>query len=185
MEWSDNPEKVRAYLVGDEPNPEMIAYYDEPVSVCISRCTCGWFDYFKTLAESPENCPQCEKHLENKMDEKKVDEFVNSANPQPTIGRAVLYRLSSIDVEQINRRRTTGKSIADRIKMGGWPIGAQAHIGNEVHTGEVYPMIVTYVCGAGLDELNGQVFLDGNDVLWVTGIGKGVVPGTWNWPVKS
>jgi hypothetical protein len=64
----------------------------------------------------------------------------------PTIGRIVHYRLSADDAAQINRRRTSGVSIATRMKtfagavespavVYGWPEGAQAHIGNAVAEG--------------------------------------------------
>lgn len=110
--------------------------------------------------------------------------------------------LSEEDAQQINRRRTTGASIADRmkprhvsagtdvmsilappIKIIDWPTGAQAHIGNEVHGGDLFPMIVTEIWGPGC--CNGQVFLDGNDVLWVTSVMEGPGPHTWIWPAKE
>jgi hypothetical protein len=105
---------------------------------------------------------------------------------QVTGGRIVLYTLTAQDAEQINRRRTTGKAIAERIAKNtpdssSWPIGAQAHIGNRVAAGYSYPMIITG--GAtGANRANGQVFLDGNDVLWVIGALEGEGPGTWAWP---
>lgn len=33
--------------------------------------------------------------------------------------------------------------------------------------------------------INGQVFLDGNDTLWVTSADEGTEPGQWSWPVKE
>jgi hypothetical protein len=73
-----------------------------------------------------------------------------------TIGTAIIYTLSAADAEAINRRRTNGGSIAERMKMciaapsykgaedlkgevHGWPAGAQAHIGNEAKEGQRYP----------------------------------------------
>lgn len=87
----------------------------------------------------------------------------------PFIGQIVLYQLTEQDVNQINRRRTTGKSIAERIALQLWPIGAQAHIGDEVEPGQTFPMVIVRIHYMGLSELsvNGQVLLDGNDVLWV------------------
>ncbi len=108
----------------------------------------------------------------------------------PSIGRIVHYRLSTQDVEQINRRRTTGASIAERInavvaaegKNITWPFGAQAHIGNEVKADDVFPMIITRVWGSDpSSSVNGQVFLDGNDVFWATSRSVGDQPGTWVW----
>lgn len=104
----------------------------------------------------------------------------------PTIGRIVRYRLSVTDAEQINRRRTTGTSIALRIVDGKWPIGAQAHIGRPVEEGEVYPMMVTKTWGNAADsKVNGQVFLDGNDLLWATSVAVGDGPGTFFWPARA
>ena len=110
----------------------------------------------------------------------------------PTIGRIVHYRLSADDVAQINRRRTTGQSIADRMKYGddpllrAWPAGAQAHIGNEVREGDIFPMLITQVWGTSASSaVNGQVFLDGNDVLWATSRVTGDQAGTFSWPMRN
>jgi len=104
----------------------------------------------------------------------------------PSMGRIVHYRLSADDATQINRRRTTGKSIAERIKGTAWPIGAQAHIGNEVNEGDTYPMLIVRVCGPSAESaVNGQVFLDGNDVFWATSRNVGDQPGTFSWPIRT
>lgn len=114
----------------------------------------------------------------------------------PTIGRIVHYRLSEQDAEQINRRRTTGKSIADRLKLGitpapnadtifAWPAGAQAHIGNEVSEGDTFPMQIVKCWGdTPTSSVNGQVMLDGNDVFWATSVSVGEGPRSWNWPPR-
>ena len=114
----------------------------------------------------------------------------------PTIGRIVHYRLSADDATQINRRRTSGKSIAERMKayvspdisgpprvpsddplpppveairIAAWPAGAQAHIGNEAKEGDTFPMLITKCWGdTPTASVNGQAFLDGNDVRGVT-----------------
>src|SRR6185503_1767087 len=94
-------------------------------------------------------------------------------NPVPTIGCIVHYRLSQGDAEQINRRRTNSAEIVDRAKSfpPEWPAGAQAHIGNEVHEGDVFPMMIVRVWGEFPESVvNGQVFLDGNDVFWTTSV---------------
>lgn len=111
---------------------------------------------------------------------------------KPSIGRIVQYRLSAEDAEQVMRRRTTGKSIADRMKMIGsdsipaWPQGAQAHIGNDVVEGDTFPMLIVRVWGdTETSSVNGQVFLDGTDVLWVTSVSVGEGPHTWSWPERS
>lgn len=125
----------------------------------------------------------------------------------PSVGRTVLYTLSEDDATQVNRRRTDGASIAERIKAAIWPIGAQAHIGNRAEAGQVYPMTIVRVWGDGPGALvNGQVLLDGNDVFWATSRAQALIPGMsaspapeggeiaagsedargkWSWPVRS
>lgn len=91
----------------------------------------------------------------------------------PSIGRIVHYMLSETDAEQINRRRTTGREIADRIATEKWPLGAQAHIGNVVKAGDVFPMMIVRVWGdSEVSSVQGQVFLDGNDCYWATSRGQ-------------
>ena len=102
----------------------------------------------------------------------------------PTIGRIVHYRLTEQQAAEINRRRTDGRSIAERIKVNAWPLGAQAHIGNGVKEMDTFPGMIVRTWGElanGAVQL--QVFLDGNDVLWVTSVCVGDGPGTWSWPV--
>ncbi len=116
----------------------------------------------------------------------------------PSVGRIVHYRLSLTDVEAITRRRTTGASIAERMKLAvpsadgnaqaisGWPAGAQAHIGNAVAEGDVFPMVIVRLWGTSpTSAVNGQVFLDGNDVFWATSRIAGEGPGTFSWPVRT
>ena len=38
--------------------------------------------------------------------------------------------------------------------------------------------------GPGVPGVNGQAFLDGNDVLWVTSAREGTEPGQWSWPPR-
>lgn len=110
---------------------------------------------------------------------------------RPTVGRIVHYTLTSSNAEQINRRRTTGNSIADRLAESppAWPAGAQAHIGNAAREGDVLPLLICRVWpdeyGAGVDGVNGQVFLDGNDQLWVTSAKEGTEAGSWAWPPRA
>lgn len=112
-----------------------------------------------------------------------------------TICRMVIYRLSFEDAEQINRRRTSGKEIAERMKtwvptdlapegegkVHAWPAGAQAHIGERVAEGSEFPAIVVRVKTDGT--VNLQVLLDGNDVFWAEMVVEGNGPGMWRWPV--
>ena len=120
---------------------------------------------------------------------------------KPTVARIVHYKLTAQDAEQINRRRTSGGSIADRLKTEKWPRGAQAHIGNGVSVGQVVPLIVTavwpeeYASNVRLAHhpegtkyespfgVNGQVLLDGNDSFWVTSAPQHpALDGCWSWP---
>lgn len=97
----------------------------------------------------------------------------------PSPGRIVHYMLSDQDAEQINRRRTTGPSIAERIGQDKWPLGAQAHIGNEARGGDVCPaMIVRVLSASDVGTSNLQVFLDGNDTFWATSRGQVVADST-------
>jgi hypothetical protein len=122
----------------------------------------------------------------------------------PSIGRIVHYRLSADDAAQINRRRTNAHSIAARLLWGpngkhtdavmahsddgslrAWPAGAQAHIGNEAHEGDTLPMLIVKCWGdTSTSSVNGQVFLDGNDVLWATSVAVGEGPRSWSWPTR-
>jgi hypothetical protein len=104
----------------------------------------------------------------------------------PTVGRIVHYTLTRKDAEHANRRRTSSQSIAERAKAGTWSVGAQAHIGNEVREGQVLPMVVVAIFSPGDPQgiVNGQVFLDGNDQLWVTSAHQGTGLGEWFWPTE-
>jgi hypothetical protein len=108
---------------------------------------------------------------------------------KPTIGRIVHYTLTEQNAAEVNRRRTSGKAIADRIAVEKWPLGAQAHIGNAASPGDVVPLTIVRVWpdeyGPGVDGVNGQAMLDGNDTLWVTSAKEGTEPGTWAWPPRA
>lgn len=99
------------------------------------------------------------------------------------------YRLTAEQAQQVNRRRTTPAAIAERIQMGEWPLGAQAHIGSPVSEGDAFPLIVVRLSLNDADprilEVNGQVFLDGNDTLWVTSVREGNGAGTWSRPPST
>lgn len=98
-----------------------------------------------------------------------------------SIGRIVHYALMAADVDAINRRRVAGAG-----HQFAWPMGAQAHSGNEALVGEHVPMIVCVVWPneRGLTGVNGQVILDGNDSLWVMNVKEGTEAGTWHWPER-
>ena len=102
------------------------------------------------------------------------------------IGRIVHYTLGEEDAQQINRRRTTSESISVRmhhLPMPAWPTGAQAHIGNEVKAGDIFPMMVTKVWQQGY--VNGQVLLDGTDCFWATSVTEGIAGHNWSWPLRT
>jgi hypothetical protein len=100
-----------------------------------------------------------------------------------TAGRIVHFVVTEGTAGEVNRRR------ADRwdTPPENWPAGAQRHTGNPVYAGEHLPMIVVAVWpnefGPNNDGVNGQVFLDGNDSLWVTSVryDPDATPGTWHW----
>lgn len=120
-------------------------------------------------------------------------------------GERIVYTLTGADALAINRRRTSGASIAARMKMciaapsskgaedlrgevHGWPEGAQAHIGNNVAEGQRFPGIVVRDWQGMKDPLapepdnpavNLQVWLDGNDTFWATSRREGEGPGTF------
>lgn len=89
----------------------------------------------------------------------------------------VLYTLTGDDAETVNRRRV-GRSawakLAHRVTDG-----AQLHVGNSVSVGQQYPMVIVRVWDDPPGSVNGQVLLDGTDVLWVTSVKPGVGPGTF------
>ncbi len=125
-------------------------------------------------------------------------------------GRIVYFVFNEQQAGEVMRRRTTGKSIADRMKVQieaahapvdttpeiyGWPAGAQAHIGNEVKAGDICPAMVLRVWSQESGCSNLKVMLDGSDEYWATSVNfaagtpgplgasdVGVYPpGTWHW----
>lgn len=99
-----------------------------------------------------------------------------------TIGRIVWYSLSPQDVEALSRRRVERVGHSES-----WPAGAQAHVGNPHEVGQVVPTIVVWPHHNEDSTFNGQAFLDGNDVLWITSAryDKDGAPGTWRWPDRA
>ena len=79
----------------------------------------------------------------------------------------------------IKRRRVEGVVHAEN-----WPNGAQAHVGSQPSEGDVPPLIVKVRPNEYGDQpsVNGQAFLDGNDVLWITSAKQGSANGDWSWP---
>lgn len=92
----------------------------------------------------------------------------------PSIGRIVHYTLTEGNAKQITRLR---------IDSG---VGSSfARVGNTPSAGEVYPMLITRLWTDNPDQhsvVQGQVFLDGNDSLWVTSVKQGDNEGQWHQP---
>lgn len=100
---------------------------------------------------------------------------------KPSIGRIVQYKLSEADVDKIVRRRSDAEKHyhpATGVHVTGH--GEQRHVGNTPRPGDVYPMMIVRVWTEEI--VNGQVFLDGNDVLWVTSVCEGDEPSNFAWP---
>lgn len=102
--------------------------------------------------------------------------------PKTEIGRIVRYRLTKQDAETVNARRTD----AGRYPNNRNPAMAR-HSGNSVSAGEELPMMIVAVWGAKC--VNGKVFLDGDDTLWVTSVNladdENDGPGFWSWPSRG
>lgn len=97
-----------------------------------------------------------------------IEEYSSQPIAEVEVGDIVLYMLTEQDAAEINRRRTNPVIIKERIDNKTWPIGAQAHIGNEAQAGQELPMVITRMWSQSC--VNGQVFLDGNDTLWKTSV---------------
>jgi hypothetical protein len=104
-----------------------------------------------------------------------------------TKGRIVSYKLTQMDADQINRRRIDKEEIQKQMFLGYWTEGVQAHVGEVAMAGEELPMIITKVVEQSSDmgplspAISGQVFLNGNDTLFVTGRYEGEGNGNWSW----
>lgn len=87
---------------------------------------------------------------------------------QPTIGRIVIYKLSEGDLNRLKAR--------------------PSHETNPHSIGQELPLLACRVWpnewGEGKAGINGQVFLDGSDTLWVTSVGEGTGEGQWHWPER-
>jgi hypothetical protein len=82
----------------------------------------------------------------------------------PTVGRIVLYSMSSQDCQDLYNQRAVGG------------------FGNNPHQGDIYPAMVVAVWGTTPDSaVNLKVMLDGTDTLWRTSRVVGDSPGTYRW----
>ncbi|MGZ4519758.1 MAG: hypothetical protein ACXVX9_00140 [Mycobacteriaceae bacterium] len=99
----------------------------------------------------------------------------------PSIGRIVQYTLNGHDAAGVNRRREDAqRHQKEHVATAN---GVVVHTGNAVSAGDVFPMVITRVWNSEL--VNGQVLLDGNDLLWVTSVHEGEGPRTFAWPTRS
>ena len=109
----------------------------------------------------------------------------------PTIGRIVIYTLTSMDAEAINRRRE--HAAAHMAEHRANSTGVMVHVGNEVYQGQEFPMIITRVWGPDAGSaVNGTVLLDGSDTFWVCSAvvdqaasDEPRTSGMYRWPVRS
>jgi len=92
----------------------------------------------------------------------------------PALGSTVFYTLTKEVAKSQNRRRVDA---ASRHQYNS-STGVQSYQGSILVEGDIYPMIVTRVWKD--DSVNGQVFLDGNDVIWVTSVKEGDEPGSFS-----
>lgn len=98
----------------------------------------------------------------------------------PTIGRIVHYTISVEEADAINRRRNDAtRSMREHREAA---TGVQLHVGNVAREGDVYPLLIVRVWPGDL--VNGQLFLDGNDTLWVCSVYEGEGPRTFAWPPR-
>jgi hypothetical protein len=99
-------------------------------------------------------------------------------------GRIVYFVFNEQAAKEVMRRRTTAGAIAERMRAipPAWPAGAQAHIGNDITAGDIYPAMVLRVWGSGGCS-NLRVFLDGSDDYWATSINHDPAKAeyTWHW----
>lgn len=104
----------------------------------------------------------------------------DEAPARPTVGRLVHYRLSEGNVDGVIFRR--GQWVTHQRTGRGTVAPVSLVRGNLPRAGDILPMLVVRVHEDGT--VNGQVFLDGEDVLWVTSRAAGDEPGTWCWPER-
>lgn len=94
------------------------------------------------------------------------------------IGYIGVYTMTADDANQVNRRRTDAAltmgientRIPPEVRPAGAPgrLGTQRHVGKDHALGDQLPCIVVFTPDGILADL--QVFLDGNDTLWLTSV---------------
>jgi hypothetical protein len=96
----------------------------------------------------------------------------------PGLGQQLLYRLSTLDVDQIQNWRS--QALAAALAA---PVFTPVPGGAEVHEGDICVAIVVRCRSLDPDDgVNLRVLLDGNHDLWAERRTEGDTPGTWHWP---
>ncbi len=126
-----------------------------------------------------------EKRFRAKLSEA-VPKHTDAKGPAmiPTIGRIVLYTLTSEDADAINRRREHARlhMSEHRAKSN----GVMVHVGNGVKQGDQFPMVITRTWGSDPgNPVQGTVLLDGSDTFWATSKVVGDEAGMWRWPARA
>jgi hypothetical protein len=115
---------------------------------------------------------------------------------QPTLGRIVHYKLTEAEAKATTKRREDFRAYMRKNPGSTWDgftlgpgdpgqTGHQAHWGSMVDEGDTFPAIVTYYdIQDNVVWINLQVFLDGNDSLYVIDPEFGDEPGQWSWPPR-
>jgi hypothetical protein len=140
------------------------------------------YDVGHTPANPNPNTTMAKKKPDTTEDTTAPDTGEFSPPKSVVLGDVVHYTLKGDDATAINRRRTDGASIGDRLFKGMWHPGAQAHIGEPVSEGDRVPMTVTKIEPAFESpelHLSGQCALNGTDSYWVRRAAPGDGPGRW------
>lgn len=101
-------------------------------------------------------------------------------------GQMVHYILTESDVKRIEEQRR-GEPLSEKKDI----TKPSPFVGNSASAGEHVPMVIVKVWpdefGPGRPGVNGQVWLDGNDSLWVTSAQYDAEksPGSWHWIEKA
>ncbi len=99
----------------------------------------------------------------------------------PTVGDTVLYALDDWDVKRLSE--TYRANVGQDKNFSNWFDGAKV---GKAELGQLVPMYVVRSPGKGESTtipyegtVNGQVFVDGEVMLWKTCVREGTEPGTW------
>jgi hypothetical protein len=96
----------------------------------------------------------------------------------PLLGQTVLYRLTEREAKEVNLRRA--RFFVEEEFSSAFARGFHyrpSFEGNEAIGGDLRPAVVVAIFGPFAPNL--QVFLDGNDSLWVCSRSEGDNPGQW------